>query len=142
MVTDLLGGQVSSVILDTASLRPLAQTGKAKVLAMTGAQRATVAAIFNVQGCVLGLTGIALGGVAGCLLAVELPGLVARIEDLTGLRIFAPELFFISRGWSGDVSAECRSRRNKDRAVSQYSWLRKPAVQHVLCCRVIHSLPA
>ena len=52
------------------------------------------------------------------------------------------ELFFISRGWSGDVSAECRSRRNKDRAVSQYSWLRKPAVQHVLCCRVIHSLPA
>jgi tripartite-type tricarboxylate transporter receptor subunit TctC len=42
MVTDLLGGQVSSVILDTASLRPLAQSGKAKVLAMTGAQRATV----------------------------------------------------------------------------------------------------
>ena len=42
MVTDLLGGQVSSVILDTASLRPLAQTGKAKVLAMTGWQRATV----------------------------------------------------------------------------------------------------
>jgi tripartite-type tricarboxylate transporter receptor subunit TctC len=40
MVTDLLGGQVSSVILDTASLRPLMQAGKAKVLAMTGAQRA------------------------------------------------------------------------------------------------------
>ena len=67
------------------------------VLRGFGAQRATVAAIFNVQGCVLGLTGIALGGVAGCLLAVELPGLVARIEDLTGLRIFDPELFFISR---------------------------------------------
>ena len=40
MVTDLLGGQVSCVILDTASLRPLMQAGKAKVLAMTGAQRA------------------------------------------------------------------------------------------------------
>lgn len=40
MVTDLLGGQVSSVILDTASLRPLMQSGKAKVLAMTGSQRA------------------------------------------------------------------------------------------------------
>jgi tripartite-type tricarboxylate transporter receptor subunit TctC len=42
MVTDLVGGQVSAAILDTASLRPLAQAGKAKVLAMTGSQRASV----------------------------------------------------------------------------------------------------
>jgi tripartite-type tricarboxylate transporter receptor subunit TctC len=40
MVVDLLGGQVSSAILDTASLRPLGN--KVKVLAMTGSQRATV----------------------------------------------------------------------------------------------------
>ncbi len=40
IVTDLLGGQVSSAILDTASLRPLMQAGKVKVLAMTGSQRA------------------------------------------------------------------------------------------------------
>ena len=40
IVTDLLGGQVSSSILDTATLRPLQQSGKVKVLAMTGAQRA------------------------------------------------------------------------------------------------------
>jgi tripartite-type tricarboxylate transporter receptor subunit TctC len=40
IVTDLLGGQVSSTILDTATLRPLMMSGKVKVLAMTGAQRA------------------------------------------------------------------------------------------------------
>lgn len=40
MVTDLLGGQVSSAILDTASLRP--QGSKVKVLAMTGTQRSSV----------------------------------------------------------------------------------------------------
>lgn len=40
MVTDLLGGQVSSAILDTASLRPLGN--KVKVLAMTGTQRSPV----------------------------------------------------------------------------------------------------
>jgi tripartite-type tricarboxylate transporter receptor subunit TctC len=40
IVTDLLGGQVSSTILDTATLRPLMQSGKVKVLAMTGVQRA------------------------------------------------------------------------------------------------------
>ncbi len=42
IVTDLLGGQVSCAILDTAGLRPLAQAGKVKVLAMTGTQRANV----------------------------------------------------------------------------------------------------
>jgi tripartite-type tricarboxylate transporter receptor subunit TctC len=41
IVTDLLGGQVTSAILDTATLRPLMQSGKLKVLAMTGAQRAS-----------------------------------------------------------------------------------------------------
>ncbi len=40
MVTDLLGGQVSCAILDTASLRPLGS--KVKLLAMTGAQRSPV----------------------------------------------------------------------------------------------------
>lgn len=67
------------------------------VLRSFGAQRATVAAIFNVQGCALGLTGIAMGGLLGCLLAWQLPALVAGVEDLTGLRIFDPELFFIDR---------------------------------------------
>lgn len=42
MVTDLLGNQVSCAILDTATLRPLAQAGKVKLLAMAGTQRATV----------------------------------------------------------------------------------------------------
>ncbi len=40
IVNDLLGGQVASTILDTASLRPLMQGGKVRVLAMTGTQRA------------------------------------------------------------------------------------------------------
>lgn len=42
MVTDLLGNQVSCTILDTATLRPLGQAGKVKVLAMAGTQRASV----------------------------------------------------------------------------------------------------
>lgn len=67
------------------------------VLRSFGAQRGTVAAIFNVQGCALGLTGIVLGGLAGCVLAVALPALVAWAEDFTGLRIFDPDLFFINR---------------------------------------------
>jgi len=67
------------------------------VLRSFGAGRLTIAGIFTVQGCALGLTGILIGGVAGGLLAVNLPELVAWAEDLTGLRIFDPQLFFIHR---------------------------------------------
>jgi tripartite-type tricarboxylate transporter receptor subunit TctC len=42
MITDLIGGQVSSALLDTASLRPLVQAGKAKLLALSGTQRAAI----------------------------------------------------------------------------------------------------
>lgn len=40
LVQDLLGGQVNAAWLDTATLAPLVQTGKVKVFAMTGTQRA------------------------------------------------------------------------------------------------------
>lgn len=67
------------------------------VLRSFGASRPTIAAIFNVQGCALGLTGIALGAALGCLAAAGLPALVAWTEDLFGFRIFDPDLYFISR---------------------------------------------
>jgi lipoprotein-releasing system permease protein len=67
------------------------------VLRSYGASRGTIAAIFNVQGCALGLTGIALGAVLGGMLALQLADLIAWIEDLLGFRIFDPELYFITR---------------------------------------------
>ena len=39
LTQDLMGGQISSAWLDAASLAPLLQAGKIKVLAMTGSQR-------------------------------------------------------------------------------------------------------
>jgi tripartite-type tricarboxylate transporter receptor subunit TctC len=42
IANDLLGGQVTSAFLDTASLRPLVQAGKIKVLALSGTQRAAI----------------------------------------------------------------------------------------------------
>ena len=39
LVQDLVGGQLSSGWLDTATLKPLAQTGKVRILALTGKQR-------------------------------------------------------------------------------------------------------
>jgi len=42
IVNDLLGGQVSSAFIDSATLRPLLQGGKIKVLAVSGTQRVGV----------------------------------------------------------------------------------------------------
>jgi len=42
IVNDLLGGQVASAFIDTATLRPLLQAGKVKVLAVSGTQRVGV----------------------------------------------------------------------------------------------------
>lgn len=67
------------------------------VLRSFGARRGTIAAIFNVQGCVLGLTGVLSGALLGALLAAWLPELVAGAEDLSGWRIFDPNLYFINR---------------------------------------------
>jgi tripartite-type tricarboxylate transporter receptor subunit TctC len=46
IVTDLLGGQISSAMIDTGTARPLVLAGKLKLLAMSGTQR--VAALPNV----------------------------------------------------------------------------------------------
>ncbi len=81
------------------------------VLRGFGATKPTIAAIFNVQGCTLGMTGIVIGAVLGSLLASWLPELVAALEDAFGFRIFDPQLYFIDRlpsalRWS-DVSFVC-----------------------------------
>jgi len=67
------------------------------VLRAMGATSATVTAIFRVQGASVGLSGVALGVVAGCLLAWQLGAIVAFFESLFGVAIFDPEVYFISQ---------------------------------------------
>ena len=66
------------------------------VLSSYGARPMTIARIFRVQGCVLGVVGIALGIAFGCLLAVNIGTLVAGLESLFGFNMFDPGLFFIA----------------------------------------------
>lgn len=67
------------------------------VLRSYGASPVTIARIFRVQGCVLGLAGIALGVVLGCLLAINIGAVVAGLETLFNFNVFDPSLFFISQ---------------------------------------------
>ncbi|MFA5548609.1 MAG: lipoprotein-releasing ABC transporter permease subunit [Porticoccaceae bacterium] len=66
------------------------------VLRAMGATSATVTGIFRVQGAAVGLSGVLLGTVAGCLLAWQLGAIVAFFEGLLGVAVFDPEIYFIS----------------------------------------------
>ncbi len=65
------------------------------VLRAMGATAGSVAAIFRVQGAAVGLSGVALGVAAGCLLAWQLGAIVAFVERLLGVSIFDPDVYFI-----------------------------------------------
>lgn len=67
------------------------------VLRAMGATGRVVSAIFRVQGASVGLSGVALGVLTGCLLAWQLGTIVAFVERLFGVAIFDPEIYFISQ---------------------------------------------
>ncbi|SDU17729.1 lipoprotein-releasing system permease protein [Pseudomonas pohangensis] len=64
-----------------------------RTLGMTPGQ---VMAIFMVQGSVIGLVGVLLGGVLGVVLAANLTPWVSALESLLGARIFSGDLYYIS----------------------------------------------
>ncbi|MCK9503572.1 MAG: lipoprotein-releasing ABC transporter permease subunit [Porticoccaceae bacterium] len=83
---------VASLVLMVASKRK-----DIAVLRAMGATSATVTGIFRVQGTVAGISGVALGVVAGCLIAWKLGVIVNAIEKLIGKTLFDPEVYFISQ---------------------------------------------
>lgn len=64
-----------------------------RTLGMTPGQ---VMAVFMVQGSVIGLVGVLLGGVLGVVLALNLTPWVSALEHLLGARIFSGDLYYIS----------------------------------------------
>lgn len=97
---------ISSLVLMVADKR-----SDIAVLRTMGMSAAQVMAVFMVQGLSVGLLGIAIGALLGCILAVNIGDIVAWIEALTGSYIFDPSIYFISQlpsdlQW-GDVVIIC-----------------------------------
>ena len=76
---------VSDKRSDIAVLRTLGMTTK------------HIMSIFIVQGSAVGIVGIIIGGVLGCLLALNISDLVSGLESLLGLYVFDPNVYFISQ---------------------------------------------
>lgn len=82
---------VASLVLMVADKR-----GDIAVLRTLGMSARQVMAVFVVQGTAVGLAGIVLGALAGCVLASYIGPLVATVENLFGWRVFDPSVYFIN----------------------------------------------
>lgn len=82
---------ISSLVLMVADKRT-----DIAVLRTMGLSRGQVMGVFIVQGAWVGILGIFIGAVAGTILAFIIGDVVVWLEQLTGLRIFDPNVYFIS----------------------------------------------
>jgi len=67
------------------------------VLRTLGAKESTIAGIFMIQGCIIGILGVIVGATLGCILAVYIGDIVSWIEQQAGVHIFDPAVYFISQ---------------------------------------------
>ncbi|MEQ1902378.1 MAG: ABC transporter permease [Devosia sp.] len=66
------------------------------VLRTMGATRGSIMRIFSMTGTAIGVAGTALGLLLGLLIAANAETLRAFVSDIVGVRIFPPEVFFLS----------------------------------------------
>lgn len=83
---------VSSLVLMVADKR-----SDIAVLRTMGVSARQVMAIFIVQGSAVGFLGTFIGTVIGCIVALLLTPIMSGIEALFGLRVFDPNVYFISQ---------------------------------------------
>jgi lipoprotein-releasing system permease protein len=87
--------------------------GDIAVLRTLGMTTKHIMCIFITQGSVVGIVGIVVGAILGCLLAISISEVIAVLESLFGIYIFDPNVYFISQipselRW-GDVLFICVS---------------------------------
>jgi len=83
---------VTSLVLMIADKR-----GDIAVLRTIGMTTREIMSVFIIQGASVGIGGIVLGGVLGCLLALNISEVIAWFESTLGLYVFDPNVYFISR---------------------------------------------
>ena len=67
------------------------------ILRALGATRASIAALFLSQGCVIGVIGISLGLVGGLALTWNLNGIVKWLEQTFGWSLFPSTIYYLDQ---------------------------------------------
>lgn len=66
------------------------------VLRTMGLSAGGIVTVFMVQGTVIGLVGVTIGAVVGIPVALNLPEMVAWLEQAVGLQVFDPTVYFVT----------------------------------------------
>ncbi len=66
------------------------------ILRTMGATRGSIMRIFSITGTTIGVLGTLLGLVLGLLIAANAEGIRRWLSDVVGIRLFPPEVFFLS----------------------------------------------
>lgn len=82
---------ISSLVLMVADKR-----SDIAVLRTLGLTRLNVLSVFVVQGTTIGAIGVLSGALLGSLIAVNVGEVVSFLESILGLRVFDPQVYFIS----------------------------------------------
>jgi lipoprotein-releasing system permease protein len=99
MMTILLLSVVAVAAFNIVSTLTMAVTDKRSdiaVLRTMGARASTVMSIFMAQGLLLAFTGIAAGVLLGVTLALNISEVTLFVERLFGMKLFNPQVYFIS----------------------------------------------
>lgn len=83
---------VTGLVLMVADKR-----GDIAVLRTLGMSTKQIMGIFITQGSVIGILGIVIGTVLGCLLAVFISDIIRVVESTLGVYVFDPNVYFISQ---------------------------------------------
>jgi len=84
-------------IVSILSMAVSAKRGSIAVLRTMGSTPGSIMAIFIVYGMATGLIGLGLGLLIGVPLAQHIGEVVAFLEQLSGLQLFNPQVYFITR---------------------------------------------
>ena len=99
MMTILLMSVVAVAAFNIVSTLVMVVTDKRSdiaVLRTLGARRFTIMAVFMSQGLALALLGIGAGALLGVVLALNISEVTLFFESLLGVKLFNPEVYFIS----------------------------------------------
>ncbi len=66
------------------------------ILRTLGATPRTIMGVFMIQGMLIGLMGIVIGVICGVALAINLPGIVDGIQNLTGYQFLPESVYYIN----------------------------------------------
>lgn len=101
VVTGMLLGIIIAVaafnIITSLIMMVTEKRSNIAVLRTMGMARMQVMQIFITQGFVTALMGIVIGLVAGIPTAIYLPEIVAYLENLVGVKVFDPSVYFVAR---------------------------------------------